>query len=419
MKKFKEQHIKKKSLREAVFFALKLAFLQKSFIHATLKKWQEEENPSQKDIELGYELAYGTMRWANSLDNQALHLTSKGHLKLKMKDRLILRMALYQCYFLNKVPLYAIISETLKLIEKYSHPSQKAFFTALLNRASITPYAISEDLSKRFSYPPFFIEKLKAHYEPKTVWQILRVGNYPAKICARIRRESPLTEKLDLILEKPFKIGRILTYGDLLRLSKTSDVYIQNVTYAYLIGKLCQMLPKPPQSILDLCASPGGKLIALHDVFPQAELFGNDVSEEKLSKMRSNFEKYDIHATFSCGLGEEYPKGKSFDFILLDVPCTNSGVFARRPEARYRLSQKEIDAVREEEWRLLKHSVGLIKENGLIGYMTCSILPDENEWMIKRAEKELGLEIVWSETVLPNLQGWDGGFCSLLRLKNV
>ena len=133
------------------------------------------------------------------------------------------------------------------------------------------------------------------------------------------------------------------------------------------------------------------KLIAAHDLFPRAKLYANDSSERRLQKIRENLTKYKIEAELSTGYGEEFHSLHHLDLAIVDVPCSNSaGSFNKRPEARWRLTPEEIRALTETQFKLLQSAKELISDHGVIWYITCSILKDENEDMISRACKDWG-----------------------------
>jgi 16S rRNA (cytosine967-C5)-methyltransferase len=101
--------------------------------------------------------------------------------------------------------------------------------------------------------------------------------------------------------------------------------------------------------------------------------------------------------------------------IILDVPCSNSGVFNKRPEARWRLTAESLQELKEIQMKLLGHAAELLASGGVVWYLTCSILRDENEGLLSKACEQFGLVVEYSQTVLPNEDGWDGGFGALLR----
>lgn len=384
--------------REAAFLAYLQFLKDDTFIQKSLNEWQKRESPSHEDAALASQIAYGTVQRSISLDYFAKQLSSQQKLSLKNKEKALLRTALYQYYFLDKIPLYAIADEMQKIAKKYCHYTFCSFLNALLRKIEKTPLELPpDDLSIAYSYPLFFVKKLLEEYPIHTVHTILKAGNAPAKITARKR---PSLEMIEIL---PSEIDTI---------SQSEHFYIQNKTPVLLVEAISKSLAQV-SSILDLCASPGGKLLAFHDLFPDAHLFANDVTEEKLQRLKENCEKYGVEATLSCSPGESFKSDHLFDLIILDVPCSNSGVLNKRKEARHRLSQENLDTLVKMQKKLVTHAISLLKPHGKIAYMTCSILKEEN-----RVTHE-SLHIISEKLILPSMEGLDGGYMALLEVKHV
>jgi 16S rRNA (cytosine967-C5)-methyltransferase len=410
------------SPREAAYLALLASLKEERFIEASLDMWRQTANPSNLDFHFAQQIAYGSAQMALALDFFAAQLADKKKLSLKLKERALLRTALYQYFFLQRVPLYAIGNETIKLARKYCHSTFTGFLNAIVRKLpEISPNLPSgdnlNDLSIHYSYPPFFVQELLKKYDLSLAKEIMQAGNTPAPTMVRIRPGSfANTHNLQTVIEEPVHVSIVNDSNELPKIAESSDYYIQNVTPAFLIGKLSQKI-SDPKRILDLCASPGGKLVCVHDFFPKSILFGNDVSPEKLRLLAENCTKYGLSANLSCSKGEEFPKTEKFDLIILDVPCSNSGVLNKRPEARWRLSKENVDAQEIMQLKLIEHAAELLAPQGEIWYMTCSILPQENEWLIKKAAQSCSLQICDMYNILPNAKGWDGGFACALKLK--
>lgn len=326
-------------------------------------------------------ISYGACKQARSLDYIAAKYSKTGKLSLKLKEKALLRCALYEYYYMKDSPKYAVGDEMVKLAKKYCHPTFGRFLNSLLRNL---PEALPEfpSLAIRTSYPDKLVNALKALYPLDQVEKILEVGNLPAKTKARIRPGFEMKDILPTEVEST---------------AQSKEFYIMNSTPAALISELSSKITAP-KSILDLCASPGGKLLALHDLFPEAELFANDISQAKLRKLHENVEKYDLKVSIREGLGEEYPLDRKFDLVILDVPCSNTGVLAKHPEARWR-----ENSLAEVQNKLFEHAKKLVAPQGHIFYLTCSILPEENPTDAKLFEK----------TILPLEQGVDGGYGAL------
>jgi 16S rRNA (cytosine967-C5)-methyltransferase len=399
-----------KTSREIAYLSLLDSLKNSRFISDTLDEWQQQEQPSTADFNLAQEIAYGSARMAKTLDYLATQLSSNKKLNLKLKEKALLRTALYQHFFLDRIPIYALASETLKIAQKYCHPVFGSFVNGILRKLPCEiplPAGDSvEALEIRYSYPPFFIQELIKAYGLPSTKEILAIGNKSGLTMARLRTSQPFQM---MVINESTQIDQI---------AKSPDYYIQNITPMTLMSVLKEHLSFIPGTILDLCASPGGKSILAHDFFPKADLYANDISEEKLKKLSENFKKYGIQAHLSCAKGEELITSDKFDLIILDVPCSNSGVLNRRPEARWRLSEQNLNELEHAQLRLLEKAVSLLAQDGQIWYLTCSILPQENERLIQKACHQFGLKSMTTKAILPNQEGYDGGFAASLKSRH-
>jgi 16S rRNA (cytosine967-C5)-methyltransferase len=204
-------------------------------------------------------------------------------------------------------------------------------------------------------------------------------------------------------------MAEILQTESIKTIGASPNYYIQNITPISLVNALAKETSYP-KSILDLCASPGGKLLAAHDIFPKAHLFANDVSDEKIERLKANFGKYGVEASFSTTLGQHFVSNSTFDLVILDVPCSNSGVLNKRAEARWRIDREALESLLKVQKELLKAASLLTAHHGSIWYMTCSLLKEENEEIVLQFCRESHYKIVKMLSFLPNEEGFDGGF---------
>lgn len=412
--------------REAAYLGLLSSLRGECFITDFLKQWKTFHSPSQEDFHLAQEISYGSMQMTLALDYLACQLTDKKKLSLKLSEKALLRTAIYQHHYMNRIPLYAIADESVALAKHYCHQTFAQFLNAILRKLQTTSLTLPTgndpaELSIRYSYPLFFVNHVIQSNGLEAALRILKAGNQPSPTMFRLRpladQERPHLSNIQWSCKEPFPVGVIENSSLLSSFSSSPDYYIQNATPATLIGKLCQNLSFIPTKILDVCAAPGGKTIAVYDSFPKAKFYVNDVSEEKTALLKQNLDKYHIPALISCCPGQTLQFPESFDVVILDVPCSNSGVLNKRPEARWRLGQKELSQIEETQLQLLKNAVHLIHKNGEIWYLTCSILKQENEELIQKACQLFSLKIAREpETIFPNLEGWDGGFAVSLKL---
>lgn len=414
----------KRSAREIAYLALVSANKEENFISHSLEQWIVEDHPSPRDAALAREIAYGTCRMALTLDAIAAQCTPTGKLSLKTKEKILLRTALYQHFYLERIPLYAIANESLDIARKYCHAQFVKFLNALLRKLEgFTPRlptgSSEQDLSTLYSYPPYFVQRLIEAYGLEQAIRILKAGNEPAPTVFRLRAKDALDrwpKAAYAFIENTMNESAILLDSQQVsEVAATPTLYIQNATPTALCRFLKEGAPTP-QNIADLCASPGGKLLLAHDLFPEATLHANDVNAQKIARLQENIQRFGLEATISCGPGEDLQIDERFDLIILDVPCSNTGVLNKRPEARWRLSDKQVVETLEIQRKLLRHAAQLLSPTGEIWYLTCSILPEENENLIQEICKELKLKPRKMKTILPDAYGWDGGYaCALCK----
>ncbi|CCB85073.1 putative uncharacterized protein [Parachlamydia acanthamoebae UV-7] len=409
--------------REAAFLAVYSFLKEGKFLSESLENWKQKESPSSLDFSFAQDIAYGSVRMALALDYIAKSTAERQSLSLKVKERSLLRTAIYQAAFQRSTPLYAIGQESGNLAKKYCHPTFSSFLNALLRKlgSGIPPLPEGnslQDLSIRYSYPLPLVEAFLDDFGLEKCKQMLELGNHPAPTMVRIRPHVSLTEdekeKLTCIPELSPHLACIKETGTLSIFSQSPHTYIQNGT-PYLLMEHLRQSAENPQTILDLCASPGGKLLLAHDFYPSATLFANDVSERKLKTLQENCHKYQLNVSLSCSKGEFFASDRRFDLIIVDAPCSNTGVLNKRPEARWRFSPESLKQLEETQLQLLAHARTLLSDKGEIWYLTCSILSQENEKLAQKISQKSGLFMRTSQTILPNALGLDGGFACALR----
>lgn len=411
-----------RSGRELAFLAVSAFLDGGSFVADTLSEWQG----SLEFIESRFaqEVAYGSVRRLLTLEFFAREATERKKLKLKKSEKALLFTALYQLVFMDRVPAYAAVDESVKIASQYFSRPVVKFLNALLRRLTTFRPPLPHDdspeaLSIRYSYPKELISCLLHDYSLELTKRLLELGNETPQVMARGRPhfpKNPLPSGLEPLADQPF-VAVIRDTSLISSLAEEGRFYIQNVTPAYLINELAKKLSSPPSHILDMCASPGGKVLAVHDLFPDAILFANDISPSKVARLTQNLRKYGIQANVSCSPGEKLSLDERFDLIIIDAPCSNSGTLNKRAEARWRFSLENLGSLQELQLALLQQGKSLLKPAGRIAYMTCSILKAENEDLVLKACQKLGLKPSDPPIVqLPNDRGWDGGFAQLLEI---
>ena len=327
------------------------------------------------------------------------------NVKLKTACLILLKMALYEYFFMSSFQMHATVNETVELAKRYS-PVQAKFLNAILRSIDKAPDLKSlKKETSRYSLPQFIYERLKKSLPRERYKEIFEALLERPKYM--IRSKSPLNlplVALDVYLLEPGFFEEYLS---------VPRAYIQNITPVTLMHSLYSP-DFNPLSILDMCAAPGGKLLLAHEFYPEAKLYANDVSLERLKTLEANLERLKLEARLTRLDGKDL--SGTYDLIILDVPCSNSGVMHKKIEAKYRLSQQELDRMVCLSKELLMHAKKLLAPGGQIWFMTCSILREENEG-ISAFASENGLKVIGSGlTIYPNKEGYDGGFAQKFQI---
>jgi 16S rRNA (cytosine967-C5)-methyltransferase len=383
-----------------------IAYLNYLETGAFLVETLETLDLERQTFRLSVEIACGTCRFERALRHY-IKETLESSLPRKKKEQALLLTGLYQLFFCESLPPFATVNEMVTIAKKNTHESFVKFLNQALRKASLQSLKPQKSLGIRYSCPDYYVNRLKECYGEEMAETILRHTLDRKKVMVRFRKE--VDPSIPLVTPN---VG--LLEGDFSDLLKRDDLYIQNATPVTLFEGLKEGAPIPT-NILDLCASPGGKLILAHDFYPEAKLTANDVSEKKLSRLKENLERLHIESKFTLGRGEDFDSKELYDLILVDAPCSNTGVLHKKPEARWRLSKKEIEEHVTLQKKLLIKAKELLSLNGEIWYSTCSILPEENEEVVAFAKTNLSLVCRKNRLQHQNSDGYDGGFAASLR----
>ncbi|NGX30858.1 MAG: Ribosomal RNA small subunit methyltransferase B [Chlamydiae bacterium] len=368
------------NIRKLALSILDQVLLEKGFLSDLLLDIKSKVK--EPDFRLLWTLCYGTLQRWFYLEQIAKN--SVKTLKLKRKEKICTYMSLYQCIFLTRMPKYAIFNEQIALAKSLSAHFAK-FLDYLLHHF--------EPIDQRIFHPA--LEKtLQKQLGKKTKEEIVEAFYQEPKLFFRevgTKNMHPFTSK------------------KLMPIAKDPTKYIQNPTPMNLF---CALMDSPFKSILDLSASPGGKTLLCRDFLHPKRLVSNDISEKKIKRLKENIKKYKIDCTTTEHLGQNYPLDP-FDLVIVDAPCSNTGVLNKKPEALFRYTKKHILELTKLQLQLLDRAAKITTHSIL--YMTCSILQEENEALIRRFLKTHRFKIKKMERILPDTQGNDGGFACALE----
>ena len=425
------------NVREVVFDSLMLIFEENFKSHLVIRdvlsKYDYWENV---DKSLYKRLTEGSVDKALTLDFCIEKFTNKPVLKLKPEIRQILRLGAYQILFMDKIPLWALVDECVKLVKKRSRKEFAGFVNAVLrkiadNKDSLLDFSEIEDLSKRLSLTyslPEWIVKLfiKENDDPE---DLIRALVKERETCVRIKpeekekilglfdnekieyRESSLLENVYLI--RNFKGAKKLPGFE------EGFLYFQDESSMMAVKKAFEYLDKSSPLILDVCAAPGGKSIFMSELLKGKGLIkAFDVSENKADLIRENIERLGIE-NISVFVKDARKEDKelinSADMVILDLPCSGLGVLSRKKDIKYKLSNEALRDISNLQREIIQNVKNYVKEGGYLSYSTCTIHKAENEKMVKFILKEGDFECEYIHQFLPNVEGSDGFFLAILK----
>jgi 16S rRNA (cytosine967-C5)-methyltransferase len=408
------------SSRGLAFVALQKWRAGNQFADAILGQHLRSSDLTAPDRAFATELFYGVLRNLTLLDFWIDSLRSR-HLDHRTRD--LLRLGLYQL-FLLETPEHAAVFETVALVQ----PKGRSLVNAVLRsatraKADLLQKASEQPLSVRRSHPQFLIGRWKKNFGDKNTEALCDWNNGPAPVYARINRLKISDEAF--LAGSPRYVDLTPHRGvppNFVRLTSIPNdelaaglCYIQDPSTA----AACILLdPKPGDTVLDACAAPGGKTAYLAELMRnEGSILACDRDEKRIEILRDNLAR--LGARIAQGMRHDWvvdgglPQQVAFDRILLDAPCTNTGVMRRRVDLRWRLSPKDFSRMPAEQLAIARGAIPLLKSRGVLVYSTCSIEPEENEEVLGAILGEFPfLKLVEQISSLPFRDGFDGAFAA-------
>ena len=368
------------------------------------------------------ELFYGVLRNLTLLDFWIDQLRV-GPLDPTSRD--LLRLGLYQLFFL-KTPPHAAVFETVAI----ASPRARKLVNAILRRAqreqpALTTAAEAASVRIRFSTPEFLVAKWTGQFGAEATFELCHWNSRPAPIYARINQLR--TTAAEFLRRHP---GSFLVPGktnfagltNVTEVAEAGDGYIQDPSTAIA----CEMLqPRPGESVLDACAAPGGKAAYLAEMMSNTgSLIAVDADAGRLRRLSENLSRLGVTnmRAVQCNWLDQASihaaqfREPSFDRILVDAPCTNTGVMRRRVDVRWRLRPNDFERMPRQQLAILRAVAPLLKPGGSLVYSTCSVEPEENREVIASLLQACpDLRLTTQAEILPFCDHFDGAFSARLH----
>ncbi len=432
---------------------------------------------SPRDRGLCQEILYGIVRWQATLDWLIARKTGGRNQKPALQS--LLRLGLYQIFWLDRIPGHAAVNGTVELARQNGFGAQAGFVNAVLRgylREAGATKKLLADLkisqpALGWSHPEWLVARWEQRWGPERTAQLLAWNNTPPKTFARVNilkiwegrrvgvpnqtkilgtaRRPSLDECAAALLarwreenvEYDFVRHDWLAENLLFELKSHPPLaglesfrqgwfYIQDPGTLLAASKLGA---QPGETILDLCAAPGGKTTFIAQLMNnQGRIVAMDNSRERLKLLEENCARLGVTCVeelerrpparrvgvqaSACTPDTLKRELQQFDRVLVDAPCSNTGVMRRRVDLRWRIRPEEIERLRTAQLALLEQAAAKLKPGGVLVYSTCSLEPEENGEVVKQflcEHEEFKLE--YEHELLPFVDDVDGTYVARLQ----
>jgi len=398
------------------------------------------------------ELTYGVLRWRNRLDWQLERCSTRSLASLDSTVRNLLRLGAYQMAYMQRIPAFAAVHETVQLAKQVGHPGVVAYVNAVLRSlqrqlGSASLPRADDDLATHLvvtqSHPSWLIERwLEQHGAERTV-AMCQANNLLPPLIVRVNSLQTTPERLLASLRSdgceavPCKYApdgiSLMSHPPLERLQAYQDGWLSvqdeaAILCGYLIGA------EPGERVLDACAAPGGKATHAAELMnDEGKVLCLDNSWKRLRLVEENARRLKLKS-LRCVAGdaEQITFTHPFDRVVVDAPCSGLGVLRRHPDAKWRKDPALIDAMARQQMAILGQMSQFVGRHGVLVYLTCSTEEAENQHVVRAfiaRHSDFYIESTadylpasardfargdWFQTI-PGIEGLDGFFGARMR----
>jgi 16S rRNA (cytosine967-C5)-methyltransferase len=357
----------------------------------------------ERDRALAAEIVTGTFRWQRSLDHLIEHFARRPVAKLDSEILAILRLSLYQLLHLSRVPASAVVDDAVDLTRAARKPSASGFVNAVLRQTLRQRHklplpgrpadpadrdAALAYLGITYSHPEWLVARWLNRYGFESAERWVQFNNETPSLTLRVNRLRATREEAIAVLEQddvdtePTRFARdglVVTRGNPLRRPPDGLVFVQD--------EASQLVPavvaaSAGERILDLCASPGGKTLAMAaDMNDLGRIVASDVRPKRLALLQETIKTAESRCVSVVRVPQAgpLPFDGTFDAVLVDAPCSGLGTVRRDPDIRWRRHEKELAGLARDQLALLMRAADVVRAGGRLVYATCSSEPEEND----------------------------------------
>ena len=361
------------------------------YIDHLLEKNEAFAHFSKKDKSLLLEIVYGVLRNRTYLDLILQHYIKKGYRSFPVVLKQILRTAIYQLAFLQRVPAYAAVSEAVEIARSKLDSRRAAFVNAVLRNYERErwqpdppdPHHL-EQVADYYSHPLWLVKLFADQFGQQELIPWLQANNRVPEITVRLLAADASVPQTLAPLPGFSGYFRLQPGTDLeaLELWKEGKLIVQDASAGLAVDLV---RAEAGERIIDLCAAPGGKtMILARQVGPEGVVEAVERSPARCHKIRQNLRRLQLtNVVVECADARQYG-GQPADAVLVDAPCSGLGVLARRADLRWKRKPEDIPELVRLQLEILEQAAALVRPGGRLVYSTCTINREENEEILER-----------------------------------
>jgi 16S rRNA (cytosine967-C5)-methyltransferase len=364
-----------------------------SATHATL---------STQDHALATELVMGVLRWRSRLDAEIATASSQPLSKLDIEILIALRLALYQFLWLDRVPQRAALHESVELVKRARKRSAAPFVNAVLRKLSTAPQIRTDDepanspesLAHSLAHPQWMVERWVREFGLAAAHRICQHNQSIPTTAIRLRAQDAegqlKQEDISLAGGGLLKSARVVQSGDITKTQalRLGGIIIQDEASQLVAALVGSSDVKERSQILDCCAAPGGKTLAIADHNPAAAITAIELHPHRARLLKKLLQPDASRIQIVTADAQHLPITRKFDRVLADVPCSGTGTLARNPEIKWRLTPHDLTELAQRQLAILRSALAQVAPGGRLIYSTCSLEKEENEGVVEQALSE-------------------------------
>ncbi len=382
---------------------------------------------SSRDKALATALVYGTVQHLRFIDFQLESVSARPLATLTPDVRNILRLAVYQIRFMDRIPDRAAVDEAVKMAKRHAYSASSfvnGVLRSLLRKGWSYPKKLRPRLGVTYSFPDWLVKLWIEQFGAPECEKLLEASNAvppisvrvnplkssPESVLALCKGEKAQTEN-GLYIEEPSNIAETPMFYDGWLTVQDTGAQLASITLA----------PAPGDTVLDVCAAPGGKTTHMAELMEnEGTVTAWDIHPHRVELIRKNAErlgltnvKAEVHDARILDPDHMW----KYDKVMVDVPCSGLGIIRKKPDIKWRRISEDLESLTVEQASILETASYYVKRGGMLVYCTCTLNKQENEDIVDaflrlHSEYEKAADY---RTLLPHVDNTDGFFIAKLR----